>query len=310
MDPRQAQIRERAGLEESRLNQEFIDWLRKWGTPILLMVAVLSVGYALKDRWQKGKDDKLDQGFQELDNATSGANSSPDTLLAVANDYDGHASISALARLDAADAYLDALRRGVKPGATVKTDKDHEGELENPDDALTDADRTDFLKRAGDLYQQVYDQTSSRPRQVLLTINSLYGLAAVSEGRQEFDKAKGYYEQIAKLAEDNALQGHQALAKERIDKLGDLQTIPKLFKKADLPAAPKKPEPVAPTVTPAPAPAPAPVPAPTPTPGTETPAPSPAPTPAPGNPEPANPAPAPAPAPAPTPENPAPTPPK
>jgi hypothetical protein len=306
MDERQAQIRERAGLEESRLNQEFIEWLRRWGTPILMVVAALAVAYALRDRWHKAVDTKLDAGFEELASATTGGNSSPDTLLAVASEYEGHASISNLARLDAADAYLDALRRGVKPGAVVKAEKDHEGELENPDDALSDADRVDFLKRAGDLYEQVYDQTASRSGQQLLTLNALYGLAAVAEGRQEFDKAKGYYEQIAKLAEANALPAHVALANERIKTLPDLQTVPKLFKKAELPPPPKKEEPAPPAVTSAPAPAPAPAPE-GPAPGANPPA-APAPTtpsPAPGS---ATPVPAPTPAPAPAPANPTPAP--
>jgi hypothetical protein len=309
MDERQAQIRERAGLEESRLNQEFIEWLRKWGSPILMVVAVLAVAYALRDRWHKAADSKLDQGFEELAAATSGGNSSPDALLALANTYDGHAAISALARLEAADAYLDALRRGVKPGAVLKVENNRQtGELENPDDALTDADRTDFLKRSAELYQQVFDQTSAKAGQHVLTINALYGLAAVAEGRQELDKAKGYYEQIAKIAEANAMPAHAALANERIKKLPELQNVPKLYAKAELPPAPKKEEPAAPTITPVSGP-PAPVPAP---PAVlpdvlsnqppAAPAPSPAPAPAPTDPgatPPANPAPIPAPAPAP-----------
>jgi len=307
MDERQAQIRERAGLEESRLNQEFIDWLRKWGTPILLVVAVLAVGYALRDRWHKAADTKLDGGFEELAAATTGGNSNPDTLLAIASEYDGHASISSLARLEAADAYLDALRRGIKPGSVLKQDKDHVGELENPEDVLTDADRTDFLKRAGDLYQLVFDQTSPKPGQQILTLNALYGLAAVAEGRQEFDKAKGYYEQIAKIAAANSLPAHAALANDRIKRLPDLQTLPRLFSKAELPTPPKREEPPAPTITPVSGPPSAPPAAPAPgatappspasaAPGSPAPA-SPTSTPAPANPTPDPAAPPPAPAP-------------
>jgi hypothetical protein len=308
MDQRQAQIRERAGLEESRLNQEFIEWLRKWGTPILLCVALVSVAYALRDRWHKAADTKLDSAFSDLANATANNNYSPDSLLSIAEQYDGHGAVGELARMDAADAYLDALRRGIKPGAVLKTDKDHQGELEKADDVLTDADRVDFLKRAGDLYQQVYDKTSGRRGQEMMTLNALYGLAAVAEGRQEYDKAKGYYEQVAKLAEANALPAHASLANERIKKLPELQSLPKLYARADLPPPPKKEEP-APAVTPVPAPQPSPLTSPTPVPA---PAPS-EPAPAPANPAPTEPAPAPAnptpaPAPSPTPDNPAPAP--
>src|SRR4051812_13198792 len=115
MDERQTQIRERAGLEESRLNQEFIEWLRKWGTPIMLVVAVVAAAYALKDRWNKAADNKIDQGWQELEAVKQGGNVSPDALISLASDYEGVAAISPMARLEAADAYLDALRRGIKP---------------------------------------------------------------------------------------------------------------------------------------------------------------------------------------------------
>jgi hypothetical protein len=304
MDERQAQIRERAGLEESRLNQEFIDWLRKWGTPILLVVALLAVGYNVKDRWHKARDTKLDAGFEELTAATMGGNSSPDTLLSIASTYDGHAAISSLARLDAADAYLDAIRRGVKPGAVLKTKEGTPtGELENPEDILTDSDRTNFLKLAGDLYQEVYDKCSTESGQQLLTINALYGLAAIAECRQEFDKAKGYYEQIAKLADASSLPAHAALANDRIKTLPDLVKVPKLFTKAELPPPPKPEEPPAPAVTPIAAPPSAPVPQ-APAPGTAPAEPS-SPTPPPATPAPA---PAPTPEPTPAPANPTPDP--
>jgi hypothetical protein len=309
MDERQAQIRERAGLEESRLNQEFIDWLRKWGSPILMVVAVLAVAYALRDRWHKAADTKLDKGFEELASLTASNNTNPDALVQVATEYDGHAAIASLARLEAADAYLDALRRGVKPGATLKMENNRPtGELENAEDALTDADRTDFQKKAAELYQQVYDQTNGKSGKQVLTMNALYGLAAVAEGRQDFDKAKGYYEQIAKIADGLAMPAHSALVKERIAKLSDLHNVPKLYTKAELPPVPKKEEPPAPQITPVAAP-----PAPGANPGAisptappAVPAPS-APAPAPSNPESApgtSPTPSPAPGTNPAPANP------
>jgi hypothetical protein len=42
MDERQTQIRERAGLEEARYNQDFIEFLRRFGTPILMVAAVIA----------------------------------------------------------------------------------------------------------------------------------------------------------------------------------------------------------------------------------------------------------------------------
>ena len=52
MDQRQAQIRERAGLEESRLNEDFIDFLRKYGF-LILLVAALAAGLTSGVRWYR-----------------------------------------------------------------------------------------------------------------------------------------------------------------------------------------------------------------------------------------------------------------
>ena len=197
MDERQAQIRERAGLEESRLNLEFIDWLRKWGTPILIAAALLAGAFTVRERYQKSKSAEVDSAFQELEAARAGGNASPDALLAVADDFEGVRAVSILARLEAADAYMDAVRRGTKPGAPV----DAQGALTSAEDVLNDADRDQFLTKAEALYKQVEGETSSNPSQVPLTLGTLYGQAAVVESRGDYDAARGFYERVIALAD-------------------------------------------------------------------------------------------------------------
>ena len=46
MDERQQQIKAGAGLEESRINQDLIDFLQKWGSWILMALAVAALAYA------------------------------------------------------------------------------------------------------------------------------------------------------------------------------------------------------------------------------------------------------------------------
>ena len=45
MDERQTQIREAAGLDESRLNTEFVEFLRKWGPIALGVLAVAALAF-------------------------------------------------------------------------------------------------------------------------------------------------------------------------------------------------------------------------------------------------------------------------
>ncbi len=250
MDPRQTQIRERAGLEEGRYNQDFIDWLRKWGVPILFIFAVAAAGYGLRDRYKRAQDNKLDEAFSELELASASANPSPETFLQIAQTFDGKASVSTLARIDAADVYLDSARRGVRPGAALKAD----GELEKPEDALTADDRTNFLGKAGDLYQQAYDETHGDPGKRLLTISALYGVAAVSEGKQNLERAKSAYEEIANLAVAGGFLAHESVARDRLAKLQSLKDPAKVYSKAELPPVPEAPKPAMPTMTPVPPP--------------------------------------------------------
>ncbi|GJQ30983.1 MAG: hypothetical protein HBSAPP03_28670 [Phycisphaerae bacterium] len=281
MDERQTQIRERAGLEESRLNVEFIDWLRKWGSPLLLVAALAAGAVWAKEKYGKTTRDKADGAFLAFEQARgTGQNVSPDSLVAVANEYGGTRAVGELARLEAADAYLDGVRRGLKVGAVMKTGPEAKpGELENPDDVLTAQDRADYLARAGELYQAVLTASDGKPERMLLALNALYGLAAVAEGRGEFDAARAWYEKIAARTEGTTFDAHAKVAKKRIAGLDGLKAlaplpsfdqVPKLPEPAPaaIPATPIEPapgEPVAPT--PAPPSEPTDTPPPTPAPG-------------------------------------------
>lgn len=284
MDERQVQIRERAGLEESRLNQDFIDWLRKWGTPILFVAAIGAAGFAVQQRWAKAKAEKVDNAFIELSNAGQGDNPSPDALTAVANEYDGVRAVGQLARLQAADAYLDAVRRGIRLGATFKVNEkgQQDGTLENAEDVLQPELKATYLSQAGELYQAVYTKSEGQPAKVLMAVNAAYGLAAVAEAQEKYDLAKGWYEKIVAMTDQTPFQAHAEIAKARSNKLADLAKLTPVLSLAELP---KRPEPPAPPKPPTPIPAPS---VPQPAPAGEAPAGSPATSPAPSaTPEPA-----------------------
>ena len=132
MDDRQSQIRERAGLEESRLNQDFIELMRRFGSPALVVVAAAALAWALWGRYTQAQDAKLGEAFEQLEAARSGTNVNPDSLIAVAELYDGVGAVPVLARLEAGKAWLNYVTRGIKPGAQVNEDgslASAEGEL-------------------------------------------------------------------------------------------------------------------------------------------------------------------------------------
>ncbi|MDX2132793.1 MAG: hypothetical protein SFY69_12155 [Planctomycetota bacterium] len=249
MDERQAQIRERAGLEESRLNVEFIDWLRKWGTPLLFLAAAASAVVWAKNYFERSGKEKVDRAFIELHQASGQGNPNPDALAAVAAEYDGVRAVGLLARLEAADAYLRAVARGLKVGAVITLDAQGNptGELQNADDVLTDADREQYLARAGTLYAEVYERAKNEPARVLLALNAMYGMAAVHESRGELEDARRWYEQIADLTKDGTYSMHAAVALRRITSMDRLKEPLVLPTRAQVPTPPQ-PQAVTPPV--------------------------------------------------------------
>ena len=89
MDDRQTQIRQGEGLSESRVNQDFIDFLNKWSSPVLLVLAVAALTWAGLQWMEKKKIEKVNNAFADLEAATAGNNPSPASLVV---GTDGHQS--------------------------------------------------------------------------------------------------------------------------------------------------------------------------------------------------------------------------
>lgn len=243
MDERQRQIKEQAGLDESKVNEEMIDFLRKWGTPILLVIALISVAYAANSHFKQRAADKMEEAFAELAAAAGSQTPSPESLRRLGEDYDGVRAVGVLARLQAADIYLATLRTGLKPGATPKPDGSND-----PGDLVTPEERTLYLNQARELYQKVIEGSAGKPGRDSLHLNGLYGLAAVEECAGAFDRAREIYGMLAGVAERAGFGAHAELARKRSGELESLATAPTLLSQAQLPALPTPPAPAMPTL--------------------------------------------------------------
>jgi hypothetical protein len=245
MDQRQTQIREGAGLEESRLNVEFIDLLRKWSSPVLMVAAVAALGYWGWQKLQESRLNKLNTAFSQFEAAGSASDPSPDSLRAVAEEYGDVRAVGTMSRLEAADVYLRAVRLGIRLGAQAEADENGRAKFK-PDDVLGEADRTQYLSDAELLYKRVVADSTGKPvMMVLHRLSGLYGLAAVSESRSDMAQARAYYEQVVAEAQKTGLDGQVAVAKSRMDGLEALKTLPRVYNTADLPKPPAPPEPPA-----------------------------------------------------------------
>lgn len=234
-DNRLEGIKEGAGLEDSRINQEFIDFIRKWSTPVLLVLALIALGYFLNIKRVAAKQAHIDEAFQQLNLSLETGSPSPDALRRIAEDYKGVEGVRLKATMGAADEYLRAMQRGIKPGSPIDPNT---GEFENAEDLLTAEDRDRFLSDAETLYKRVHTETVDKPKLAVHTLGALYGLAAVSESRGDLEAARNVLEQAAALAEKHGFMEHSAIAQVRIAALPTLGEAVQLVSKDELPEIP------------------------------------------------------------------------
>ncbi len=215
------QIRERAGLEEARLNEELIDFLRsKTFTYICVLLAVGALGYSGYRRYEQIERQKVAAAFTEFNEATSVADPSPDSLERIAEAYDSVGTIGSRARLAAADAHLRVVRSGLKPGAGA-----NQSGTVAKEDLLTDDERKQHLERAAALYEQVRASSAGSPGQILTTTEAIFGLAAVAECKRDMAGAKKYYEQIVQMTENGTFALQAGVARKRIAELDSLKDV-------------------------------------------------------------------------------------
>lgn len=254
------EIRTGAGLEESRLNQDFIDALRKYGTPVLLIILIVTVGWVGWQRWQASKNAKRATAFvdleaqmprQDLSLGMMPRDVSPDVLVRVAEDHAGEGSAPLLARLAAGDQWLASAARGVQPGAELDP---LTGELKRAEDALDAAGVTELLGKAKGQYDAVLSATEAVPGKAVLALRALFGLAGVAEtaaltDATQWDVAKGLYDRAAGLAERSKFATIAEVARERGKSIDELKALPPLLAREQVQSY-TKPEPVAPAVVP------------------------------------------------------------
>lgn len=303
LDDRQKQIQTSAGLEDARVNQDFIDLLKRFSTPLLVVVLLVVGGYVGINKLKESREAKLGEAFAQLEAATKAGN--PTNLLRVAEDFPGQGEISTLARLAAADIYISAAIKGLVPGAELNPD----GSVKNADDVLSADKRTALLNDAKAQYQRVLDATRSDKFKASHSIGALFGLAAVAETQGNAGDAKTAYAAAVTIAAEAGLPALGDIAKARSEDAEKFLGGVRLLAASEIKS---KPQPPAPTPPPTPlmvpdAPAAVPVtpvvPATAPAPATDPAAPAPGTAPA-SAPAPAA-APAPSPSPAPAPADPA-----
>ena len=239
MDDRQQQIKENEGLQESRVNEEFVDFLKKWSQPVLLVIVLISGSWFVYQRYQQFREGRVNNAFAEYEAVAGSPDPLPASLRAVAEEYTDVGSITPLAYLRLGDVHLAAVRRGLEPAAPL----DALGNPENESDILDEDGRQDHLDRAASAYRDVIDATAGDSAKAVLAVSAYFGLAAVAEARGDVDDARSQYTRAAEAAREANLTGLPEIAEERANSLDALPPAGDLFSARELPVLPGFPAP-------------------------------------------------------------------
>ena len=241
MDDRSSEIREGAGLEESRINTELLDFINKYSSHFLIGLLIIVGGYAGKQWLDRAANTKINEAFAQHVDITETAAPDPRSLAALVDQYGDVRGIGAMARLREADVYLRAVATGMKPGATFLLDEATQQQTNDVAEAdLPSAEeRADYLNRAEALYDAVIANTQAEIGPAVHLVGAWFGKAAVAESRGDDAGAKSAYESAKAAAEAGAFPMYVALADERIASLdAGLQDVT-LYAEADLPEIPE-----------------------------------------------------------------------
>lgn len=248
MDDRQTKIREGAGLEDSRINKEFLDFLNKWSSPVLIVLAIAALTWAGMQKLEQMRSEKVDKAFGEYETLIADGNPSPSSLKSIATEYEDVRSVAHMARLREVDLYLGAAALGLEPGAQIDQATQS---VASEDDILSDEKREQYRDLAASTAQQVLDATVNEPGKEIFALQALSRLASVEESRADFEAAKSRYERLVSLAEEHSYPTIVTFAQKRIESLdslaglGELPTnaqVPSLTPGLDIPALPTAPD--------------------------------------------------------------------
>lgn len=266
-------------LTESRLNDDFVYWLKKNGSNYLLVVLLVACGVLGWNYYQRQQVAKSANAWSDLSMAAS--SNMPEPLEQIAKDHANVPQVAMMALIAAGDMRLGQIQRGELSPAVGAT----------PAVPLDDAARKIAQEAADDNYAKaakIADQFANGDRAKVAPVlfSSLFGRAAVAESRGDLESSKKYLEDALTLAGDK-WSGITEMAKNRISGLVAMSKPLAIPAAAEIPVKTTEPVPAtsggddlfssivkeqqaaeqgggAPAPAPAPAPPPAPAPAPTP----------------------------------------------
>lgn len=222
-------------LTESRLNDDFVYWLKKNGSTYLSIAMLVAAAVLGFNYWEKRQVAKSATAWTELSVASESRMAEP--LEQVAKDHSSQPQVAMVALIAAADLRLGQLQRNELTPAAGET----------PAVPLDEAARKIAQDAAEENYAKAADYAvelagGNRQDAAPILFATLFGRAAIAETRGDVALSRKYLDEAATLAGTN-WPNVAEVARARIDGLKQLESPIPLPLAAQIPAKTAAPEP-------------------------------------------------------------------
>jgi tetratricopeptide (TPR) repeat protein len=212
-------------LTESRINEDFVDWLKTKAPNYLVIILLAIAGWMFFIKWQQRKTNYHNEAWAALMECQL-----PSTCEDVALQYADVAGLPQQARRQAADTLLQAVQVNRPVGATS------DPLSQQAPIALTADERSEYLERADRLYREILDTDDGSDAMALHMLSAMQGRAVIAECLGDLDQTRHWYERAAGRAE-GAFPQLAARLRERGESSGRYAEDVELPSNADLPQA-------------------------------------------------------------------------
>ncbi len=175
-------------LTESRINEDFVEWLKTKGPSWLLLILVVLCGYLGIHRWNQYKAEHFAEAWTALAEARL-----PGSFEDVAARYAEIPGLQQQAKMMAADTLIESIQLGQPVGTDPFSTEPTQ---------LTADERVVYLQRAERLYSEMIAADDGSLAMTLHVVSALQGLAVVAESRGDAAVSREKYEASAKRAEE------------------------------------------------------------------------------------------------------------
>jgi hypothetical protein len=202
-------------LTESRINEDFVDWLKTAGPTWLLVILITVTAYLALVRFRQHNVQKNYDAWDALTGA-----SLPGSKEDVAEQHAGVFAVPQLALNSAGSQLLVSLQSDTPIDVTAATDAATPN-TPDPTVRLNAEERVEYASRADRMFAETIETDNETKGMTLHIVQAYFGRAAAAESEGRIDDARGFYEKAQARAGDQ----YPKLGEQAAGRMADLDQL-------------------------------------------------------------------------------------